>query len=55
MFTRKKISSFNFLISFSIFTSEPILRGIDRIRYIDETTDEEGGEPSTHERLLPLI
>ncbi|KAK7500419.1 hypothetical protein BaRGS_00008326, partial [Batillaria attramentaria] len=29
------------------------VNGIDKIRYIDETTDDEGGEPTARDRLLP--
>ena len=29
------------------------MNGIDKIRYIDETTDDEGGEPTARDRLLP--
>ncbi|XP_070199728.1 dentin sialophosphoprotein-like [Littorina saxatilis] len=32
---------------------DPHVNGIDKIRYMDETTDEEGGEPTVHDRLLP--
>ena len=34
-------------------STDPYVNGIDKIRYIDETTDDEGGEPTVRDRLLP--
>ena len=34
-------------------STDPYVNGIDKIRYIDETTDDEGGEPTARDRLLP--